>query len=155
MSPHDAALLLTELRQLFEITSANCDLVRKMMEGATYLSYATGREVIFRFAQETGTFDRGRLITLLREENSRRAQRPSPTVEWRAAKEAETEARERTLNALPVNEQQKLAENVQQQHPVACRMLRSNLLQTDIGRSLIYDELERRRIGEASLARPT
>lgn len=140
MDPQDARSLAMKLAELFKgIAPAEREVVETMLER---FPSGTAETVISRYAQETATFDRGKLRTMLREEHARRTPRASPTPAWRDAKEAETKAIDELLDRIPKSRLRGLVEDVRKKHPTVFRLLQPDPLRTDVGRSLIYNELK-------------
>jgi hypothetical protein len=140
MNPHDASLLIAKLGEYFKnIAPAEHQLVQTILEK---YPLHVAEKVVSLYAQETATFDRGKLHTLLREENSRQAPFVSPTARWKDAKNAETEAIAEFLSKIPEGRLHKLIDNVRKKSPDVFALLKSDPMQTDIGRALIYNELK-------------
>lgn len=146
MNPQDAGTLANRLAELFKgITPPERDLVATMLEK---FPYVTAETAISRYAQETASFDRGKLRTLLWEEHSRRTLRTSPTEAWKLAKEAETKAIDDVLCTIPSGELQSVVDDVRKQRPDVFRLLKSDPLRTDIGKALVYSELKKKGHGK-------
>jgi hypothetical protein len=148
MDPHDASLLVAKLCSYFDgIAAPERELLERLLER---FSVATTETVIARYAEETTTFDRGRLRTLLFEEHSRRTRQASPTAEWRTSKEADLRTRDAVLDGMTQSQLRELVEAVRCKHSAVFRMLHVDPLETDIGRSLIYQEWKDRQKGQFS-----
>ena len=143
MNPQDVASFAEKIGDYFkDIAPAERELVRTILEK---FSSSTAEAVIPRYVEETATFDRGKLFTLLREEHCRRTPRMSPTAGWKNAKDAEAEAINEFLSKIPNGRLQRLIDNLRKEQPALFSFLRSDPLGTDIGRSLIYDQLKNQR----------
>ncbi|HWE92776.1 MAG TPA: hypothetical protein VG269_02275 [Tepidisphaeraceae bacterium] len=142
MNPQDAGSLASRLAELFPgITPTERDLVATTLEK---FSYDTAEAVIGRYAEETASFDRGKLRTLLWEEHSRRTRRISPTEEWKLAKNAELKAIEGALASIPKGDLEAVVDDVRKKRAEVFRHLGSDPLRTEIGKALIYSELKNR-----------
>jgi len=140
MNPQHACTLVAKLEELFqEFAPAQRDLVQGMLE--KYPDDA-GEAAICRLAEETSNFDRGRLRTLLFEEHGRRSRPVSPTAGWRASKEAEVMAINEILSKMPKRRLQGVVDDLRKNHPDLFRFLRSDPLESDLGKSLIYIALK-------------
>lgn len=140
MSPQDACSLATRLGELFTTFSpADREPVRTTLEK---LPFGMAKAVIWRYAQESATFDRGKLRTLLWEEYSRRSRGASPTAQWKDARQAESNAIDERLNSIPKSQLHALVDDLRKKRPEVFRFLKSDPLQTDIGKSLIHSELK-------------
>lgn len=151
MNPQDASLLVMKLCSYFDgISTAERDLLERLLEK---FSVATAETVIIRYAEETSSFDRGKLRTLLFEEHSRRTRGASASAEWRTSKEADSRTRDAVLDGMMQSQLHELVEAVRCKHSAVFRMLHANPLETDIGRSLIYQEWKDRQKGQLSSRR--
>jgi hypothetical protein len=144
MYPQDALRLIQKLRAVFEkISAAEAEILLSLFER---FDIEMAEVVVRRYSEETATFDRGKLRTLLLDEHSRRTRRVSETVRWRNEKRAETKARDATLEMLDTSELQKLSDGIRIKFgPI----LRGDPMLSDLGRSLMYQELK----GKGSKAR--
>jgi hypothetical protein len=137
MNPQEAFSLATRLAELFSIAPAEREVVQAILEK---FPRSTAEAVISRYVQETATFDRGKLRTLLWEEHTRRSRRASPTAQWKDARQAESKAIDELLASIPKSRLERLVDDIRKKCPEAFRFLKSDPLQTDIGKSLIYSE---------------
>lgn len=147
MNPHDALTLLTNLQELFgQFLPAQRDVVERMLEK---FPREAGVAAVSRLAEESSVFDRGRLHILLLEEHGRR-HRPVPmTAAWRVAKEAEVKAIDEALNKTPKDHLDEIIGELQKTQPNLFKLLRSDPLESDLGRSLIYRALRGRETANA------
>jgi len=139
MHPHEAAILVTRLEELFKgITPVERDVL-----GGILMRYEVdvAQTVIDRYVQDSSVLDRGQLSARLKEEHNRRAHRSSPTAEWKRTKAAEVSQRDELLKRTPKKRLQTVIEGLRQKRPQVFKLLRKDPLESDIGRSLIYDEL--------------
>jgi hypothetical protein len=121
------------------IAPAERDVVQAILEK---FPFSTAEAVISRYAQETATFDRGRLRTLLWDEHSRRSHRTSLTASWNDARQTERKAIDELLNSIPESQLQGIVDDIRRKRPEVFGFLRSDPLRSDIGKSLIYSELK-------------
>jgi hypothetical protein len=143
MDPQHACLLAMRLGELFSTAPAEREVVQSILEK---FPRSTAEAVISRYAQETATFDRGKLLTLLWEEHSRRTRRESPTAEWKDARQAERKAIDELLASIPKSRLERLVDDIRKKCPEVFHFLKADPLQTDIGKSLIYFEWKQRRV---------
>jgi cell division FtsZ-interacting protein ZapD len=137
MYPQDALRLTQKLRALFDkISATEADLLVSLLER---FDVEMAETVIRRYSEETATFDRGRLRTLLLEEHSKRTRRVSETVSWRKVKKVETETRDATLDTLDPCELQRLSDDIRNRFG---KLLKADPMLSDLGRSLMYQELK-------------
>jgi hypothetical protein len=145
MSPQSAQGFVSKLAELFdeeEFTRSASEILYGMFEK---YSEDVATAAVTRLAEESSQLDRGRLRTLLQEEHGRRVYRASQTGEWRSTKEAEAEAIDRAFKQLPKPRLQELISDIRKTEPNILALLKSDPLETDVGRSLVYTELKKRR----------
>ena len=142
MYPQDALDLLTGIKELFPaISRTDCELLQHSLE-KYHLSITEAEAVIRNYAKETTTYDRAKLFRLLHEEHARRTQSSSPTRQWQEAKKVEKRIIAEELGKLPKRQIDRLLNAVNKKYPDLIRLLKNNPLETDIGRSIVFQELK-------------
>ncbi len=153
MNPHDAFLLVEKLGEYFkDIAPTERSLVQTILEK---YPLHTAEVVVSQYAQMTATFDRGKLHTLLREEHNRRTPFASPTPVWRNEKDVEAKVIAEVLNKIPKARIDKMLDDLRQKSPDVFRLMKADPMQTDIGRSLIYNELKNQQRKSGAIMRST
>jgi hypothetical protein len=139
MGPSEATAVVHKLLELFPgISQAECRFLESAIEKYPASSVTP---VIGKYAEEAANFDRVKFLRLVRDEHSSRTPTQSPTRKWKQAKEEEKKKIDESLDKLPKRRLKELLDAIEKKRPDLRRMLRSDLLQTDIGRSLVYEEL--------------
>jgi len=139
MHPLEASSLVTKLEELFKgILPAERELLQTLLER---FPLKTAEAVIPRYAEETTTFDRAKLRTMLREEHSRQTFRKSETPEWRDARDIETKSMDELFARTSKKRLEGAVEEVRKKYPDVFRFLKTEPLQTNVGKALVYSEL--------------
>ena len=140
MNPQDASSFVAQIEDLFQLFTPS----QREAVGKIFQRYSTDivETVIHRYAETTSTFDRGTLNAMLIEEHNRRSPRKSDTPQWKAAKRAQNRERDEALDRLSETRRASLLSHARSKHPDAFRLLKKDPWETDIGRSLIWEELK-------------
>jgi hypothetical protein len=101
--------------------------------------------VVKDYATETTTFDRVKLFKLLRQEIARLNPPKSPIPEWKNAKASEDQSIQQFLKRQSRDLVDGAIQTAREKYPDLFQMLRSDPLQTDIGRSIVYAQLHHKK----------
>jgi hypothetical protein len=153
MKPEEARSLVDRICQLFkyfppgttvstQIPEAEIEILLRSLEK---VPLEVGSAALDRFAEQTSIYDRERFRFWLRDEHARRSPRISPTPEWRKEREAETKTIDQSLKRLPMQKIEYLSDRARNHYPDAFPFLRGNLMDSDFGKALLYDELNAER----------
>lgn len=143
MNPQDAIAVVNRIKGFFNgISQADRELLERLMER---YPLSAVEAVLDGYAQGATTFDRAKFRMLVREEYARCAPTLSRTPQWKEIKEAETKIIGESLNRLSKRRMQELLNSVREKKPEVFQFMRSDPLQTDFGRALLYEELKMQR----------
>lgn len=80
---------------------------------------------------------------MLWEEHIRRLPRTTETPEWKTARDLEKKRIDEFLRAIPPDRRSVLIAQIRKERPELFRFLRTEPMETEIGRAIIYCELQK------------
>jgi hypothetical protein len=144
MNPQDAARRVADLEKLYQpFTPERCKALCCMLERFPIAVFDAIRG---RYFDGTSAFDHAKLHRLLTEEHQRALPYRSETQDWRRKDEVEYAAIEKILASTPKSKVDDTVEALRKKTP-ALRFLEKDLLQSRMGKKLIYHELTAQKAG--------